>query len=67
MLYLLGSRKALKDKAHKDMNNDTCTFCDNTGIVYHADGQDDYQVDYCSCDFGVALEYKNESNVLAYV
>lgn len=49
------------------MENDTCMFCENTGITCQADGADDFTPEYCSCDAGVALQCKQESNVMAFV
>jgi len=46
--------------------NHSCKWCDNSGIVYTANGQDDFDIEYCShCPEGMRAEAANVGTVLS--
>jgi len=48
-----------KEQLIKEQN---CRMCGGTGIVNSANGEDDFDVEYCGCSAGVRLAEQNETN-----
>lgn len=46
------------------MKTPNCLRCENSGIAYTANGQDDYDVSYCDCPEGQRAEKLGAMRVL---
>ena len=42
-------------------NQKQCPYCEGTGIRHIANGEDDYDAEYCDCPIGQKLQDQNEA------